>query len=335
MNIGLVFDLRSEYLAAGYSEEDTAEFDKEDTIEALRQGLISLGFQVEAVGSAKSLVAALAKGRRWDLVFNIAEGLFGPGREALVPALLDAWQIPYTFSDPLVMALCLDKAACKRFVRDLGLPTPDFALVRKEKDVAEVRLPYPLFAKPVAEGTGKGICAASRAADRKELAAICRVLLKRFHQPVLVEKYLPGREFTVGIVGTGELARPLGVMEVSLEAGAEPGAYSYSNKAGFEALVQYLPVEGPEADEASALALAVWRGLGCRDGGRVDLRQDAHGRPSFLEVNPLAGLNPRISDLPILCGLSGVSYQDLLRMIVQSALERLPQNPDQERRAKD
>ncbi len=334
MIVGLTFDLRSEYLAQGFGEEETAEFDKEDTIEALAGGLTALGFEVERVGSAKSLVRALAEGRRWDLVFNIAEGMFGPGREALVPALLDAWQIPYTFSDPLVMALCLDKAACKRVVRDLGLPTPDFAVVRTEKDAAKVGLPYPVFAKPVAEGTGKGVTAASRANDKKELAGVCRALLKRFRQPVLVEEYLPGREFTVGIVGTGELARPVGVMEVALSGAAEPGAYSYSNKANFEELVEYLPVEGPEAADARDLALAVWRGLGCRDGGRVDIRLDAQGRASFLEVNPLAGLNPVISDLPILCAMNGVAYQDLLGMIVQSALERLPVDPDRERGAR-
>jgi len=334
MIVGLTFDLRSEYLAQGFGEEETAEFDKEDTIEALAGGLTALGFEVERVGSARSLVRALSEGRRWDLVFNIAEGMFGPGREALVPALLDAWQIPYTFSDPLVMALCLDKAACKRVVRDLGLPTPDFALVRTEKDLAHMPLPYPVFAKPVAEGTGKGVTAASRANDRKELTSVCRALLKRFRQPVLVEEYLPGREFTVGIVGTGELARPVGVMEVALSASAEPGAYSYNNKANFEELVQYLPVDGPEAAEASCLALAVWRGLGCRDGGRVDIRLDARGNASFLEVNPLAGLNPVISDLPILCAMNGVAYQDLLGMIVQSALERLPVDPDRERRGR-
>jgi len=331
MIVGLVYDLRSEYLAQGYSEEQTAEFDKEDTIEALAQALASLGLEVERVGSAKSLVRALAGGRRWDLVFNIAEGMFGPGREALVPALLDAYEIPYTFSDPLVMALCLDKAACKRFVRDAGLPTPDFALVRTEKDIAQVRLPYPVFAKPVAEGTGKGVSAASRAADRKQLTASCRALLRRFQQPVLVERYLPGREFTVGIVGTGELARSVGIMEVSLSGSAELGAYSYSNKANFEEVVEYLPASGEAAIEAQDLALAVWRCLGCRDGGRVDIRQDAAGKASFMEVNPLAGLNPIISDLPILCRMNGVEYQDLLRMIMQSALERLPLAMDKER----
>ncbi|OGR39269.1 MAG: D-alanine--D-alanine ligase [Desulfovibrionales bacterium GWA2_65_9] len=334
MIVGLVYDLRSEYLAQGYSEEETAEFDKEDTIEALALALTSLDFAVERVGSAKSLVRALAEGRRWDLVFNIAEGVFGLGREALVPALLDAYRIPYTFSDPLVMALCLDKAACKRFVRDLGLPTPDFALVRTEKDIAHVRLPYPVFAKPVAEGTGKGVSAASRAGGRKQLTAICRALLKRFQQPVLVEQYLPGREFTVGIVGTGELARAVGIMEVVLSGSAEPGAYSYTNKANFEEVVEYLPVDDESATEAQDLALAVWRGLGCRDGGRVDIRLDAAGKASFLEVNPLAGLNPTISDLPILCRMNGILYQDLLRMIMQSALERLPRTPDKERRVR-
>jgi D-alanine-D-alanine ligase len=328
MNVGLVYDLRSERLAAGLCEAEAAEFGAEETIDALRLGLQALGFQVEAVGSAKSLAAALAKGRRWDLVFNTAEGLFGSGRKALVPALLDAWRIPYTFSDPLVMALCQDKAACKRVVRDLGLSTPDFALVRSEKDVADVRLPYPVFAKPVAEDTAKGACAAARAADRKELAVNCRVLLRRFKQPVLVEEYLPGREFCVGIVGTGELARPLGVMEVAVSGAADPGA------AGFADTVEYLPADGPAAQEAARLALDVWRGLGCRDGGRVDIRLDAQDHASFLEVNPLAGLNPKVSDLPILCSMNGVSHQDLLRMIVQSALERVPLDPDRERGAR-
>jgi D-alanine-D-alanine ligase len=334
MIVGLVYDLRSEYLAQGYSEEQTAEFDKEDTIEALALALTGLGLEVERVGSAKSLVCALAEGRRWDLVFNIAEGLFGPGREALVPALLDAYEIPYTFSDPLVMALCLDKAACKRFVRDAGLPTPDFALVRTEKDIAQVRLPYPVFAKPVAEGTGKGVSAASRAGDRKQLMAICRALLKRFQQPVLVEQYLPGREFTVGIVGTGELARAVGIMEVALSGAAELGAYSYTNKANFEEVVEYLPADDEAAIEAQDLALAVWRCLGCRDGGRVDIRLDAAGKASFMEVNPLAGLNPMISDLPIVCRMNGIQYQDLLRMIMQSALERLPLALDKERKVR-
>lgn len=340
MNVGLVYDLHSEYLAASCGEEAAADFDNTDCIEALNLGLQAMGFQVEAVGSAKSLAAALAKGHRWDLVFNTAQGLFGSGSEALAPALLDAWHIPYTFSEPLVMALCRNKEFCKRVARDLGLPTADFALVRTEKDIAHVRLPYPVFAKPLRATMRKGLdkgaaaCGAARADNRKELTSICRTLLKRFKQPILVEEHLSGREFTVGIAGTGELARPLGVMEVALSRGAESGAFPYSNKANLESMAEYLPVEGPEAEEAARLALDAWKGLGCRDGGQVDIRLDAEGRACLLAVEPLPGLNPKLSDLPILCSMNGVSFQDLLRMLVQSALERLPLDPDKERRAR-
>jgi D-alanine-D-alanine ligase len=321
MNVGLVYDLRSECPAAGYDEADTAAFAREDALEALIHGLTALGFQVEPVGSVTALVAALAKGRRWDLVFNTAEGCFGPGRSALAPALLDAYQIPYTFSDPLVMALCLDKAACKRFLRDLGLPTPDFALVRAETDIPGLPLPFPVFAKPVAAGAGKG--AAARAGDRRELAAVCRALLKRYRQPVLVETFLPGREFTVGIVGTGRAARALGALEVRLRPGAEANAYSYVNKERCEELIDYVLVRDAEAEAACALALEAWRGLGCRDGWRVDVKSDGSGRPHFIEVNPLAGIHPEHSDLPILCNQLGIPYADLIRWIVDSAKERV------------
>jgi D-alanine-D-alanine ligase len=186
-----------------------------------------------------------------------------------------------------------------------------------------VDLPYPLFAKPVAEGTGKGIGPASKAKNHRELRRVCRQLLERHRQPVLIETYLPGREFTVGIVGTGEAARSLGVIEVILLANAEEHAYSYENKENCEECVRYVLVDDDEAREAEEVALAAWRGLGCRDGGRVDLRSDGHGRPQFMEVNPLAGLHPEHSDLPILCNLRGIPYVDLIRDIVDSALERV------------
>jgi D-alanine-D-alanine ligase len=327
MKIGLVFDLQDWYLARGYSLEETAEFDREDTIEGIEQALAALGHETERVGNAFQLVEALAAGKRWDLVFNIAEGLYGPGREALVPALLDAYQIPYTFSDPLVLALTLDKAACKRFVRDLGLPTPDFAVVREPCEIAAVNLPYPLFAKPCTEGTGKGISGASKITSPEALQAVCRDLLARFRQPVLVETYLPGREFTVGLAGTGSKARSLGCMEVVFLERAEGAGYTYLNKKDFESRVEYRPADGPEARAAEDLALAAWRGLHCRDAGRIDIRLDAAGNPSFIEVNPLAGINPVISDLVILCGQRNVSYQDLIAMILDSALERLGSTP--------
>jgi len=323
MRVGLTYDLRQDYLAAGYSEEETAEFDRPDTIDAIEGALRALGHETDRIGHVKRLVERLAAGDRWDLVFNIAEGLYGVAREAQVPAILDAYAVPYTFSDPLVMALSLHKGMTKCVLRSLGVPTPDFAVVENESDIETVRLPFPLFAKPVAEGTGKGITSTSKIGSRDELAAVCRLLLKTYRQPVLVETFLPGREFTVGIVGTGAAAVALGVLEVVLLDGAEQAAYSYVNKERCEELVKYVLVDDEESAAAKDLALAAWRGLGCRDGGRVDLRADADGRPKFLEVNPLAGLHPEHSDLPILCTQLGIPYLELIRMIVQSAAKRI------------
>ncbi|HEY7495096.1 MAG TPA: ATP-grasp domain-containing protein [Candidatus Tectomicrobia bacterium] len=322
MKIGLTYDLRQEYLAAGYSEEETAEFDRLETIEALEQTLQRLGYATERIGHIQQLAARLVCGARWDMVFNIAEGLYGFGREAQVPALLDAYGIPYAFSDPLVLALALHKGMTKHVVRALGVPTPDFAVVETIHEIEQVRLPLPLFAKPVAEGASKGISAANKIHTHQELQAICQHLLHMHRQPVLVETFLPGREFTVGIVGTGSRARALGVMEIRCRNEAEPEVYSYANKALYTARVCYRLAEDPLAVRALEVALQAWDGIGCRDGGRVDLRCDAYDTPYFLEVNPLPGLHPEHSDLPILCRLMGISYAELIRRIMASALER-------------
>lgn len=322
MKVGLTYNLRQDYLDMGFSEAETAEFDSPKTIAGLESALCGLGLSTERIGGLEKLAPALAQGRRWDLVFNIAEGLYGYGREAQVPALLDAWRIPYTFSDPLVLSLTLHKGLTKRVVRDLGINTPDFAMVEEPADIGRVDLPFPLFAKPVAEGTSKGVTGASRIRNREELGRACRLLLREFRQPVLVETYLPGREFTVGLAGTGRAARVLGVAEVLLGEKAEPGVYSYANKEHYEDRVTYALVADAAATAAADLALAAWKGLSCRDGGRVDVRLDERGHASFIEVNPLPGLNPERSDLPILCGLAGVTYRELIAMIVDSALDR-------------
>ena len=322
MRVGITYDLREDYLALGYSEDQVAEFDSPRTVEGIEDALVNMGLATDRIGSLPSLVARLAAGERWDLVFNIAEGMNGFGRESQVPALLDYYGVPYTFSDPLTLALTLHKGMTKRVVRDLGLATADFAVVEELGQLDRLRLPYPLFAKPVAEGTGRGIGAASRAESPAELSGLCRTLLAEYHQPVLVETYLPGRELTVGVAGTGGKAQVLGVMEVILKSGADQAAYSYRNKELCDTLVEYRRVEGPLALASGELALAAWRGLGCRDGGRVDLRCDRDGKPNFLEVNPLAGLHPEHSDLPILCGLEGIGYQELVERIIASALER-------------
>ena len=321
--VGMTYDLRTDYLREGFSEEETAEFDQPATIDAIEETLQSLGYRTERIGHVRALAKRLVSGASWDLVFNIAEGLRGYGREAQVPCLLDAYGIPYVFSDPLTLSLTLHKGMAKRVIRDLGIPTPDFAVVADAAEIPGVRLPFPLFVKPVSEGTGKGIDAKSIVRDAGELDRRCRLLLETFSQPVLVETYLPGREFTVGIVGTGRKARVIAVMEVLLRDTAEKGVYSLMNKEYCEEHVDYRLVAGAEAERVSAVALAAWRGLECRDGGRLDIRADASGAPHFLEVNPLAGLHPTHSDLPILATLAGVSYRELIGLIMASAEERV------------
>ena len=323
MTVGLTYDLRSAYLKEGYSEEETAEFDRDDTIDSIENTLKELCYQTDRIGHVRQLASRLAKGDRWDIVFNIAEGMFGIAREAQIPALLDAYNIPCVFSDALVLALSLHKGMCKHVIRDCSIPTPEFKVVNDVSDIDKVKLPMPLFAKPIAEGTGKGVDGNSKVNSMKELKTLCGDLLIKYKQPVLVETFLPGREFTVGIVGTGYEAKSVGVLEVVLKGDAEPDAYSYVNKEKCEELVQYILVKDKIAKECEKVALDSWRALGCRDGGRVDVRLDDKGVPNFLEVNPLAGLHPLHSDLPILSTLNGIAYKDLIKMIMDSAVKRV------------
>jgi D-alanine-D-alanine ligase len=234
MRIGITYDLCEDYALQGYDEEETVEFDCVETITAIELALSSLGHATDRIGHARALIHRLGQGDRWDLVFNIAEGLHGFGRQALVPALLDSYEMPYTFSDPLTLSMTLHKGMAKHVARDLGIPTPDFEIIRFLTDLEKVALPFPLFVKPIAEGTSKGIGQQSKVRDRSELRSQCEHLLARYRQPALVETSLPGRELTVGILGTGDSSHALGVMEILLQEEAEPEVYSYANKKHYE-----------------------------------------------------------------------------------------------------
>jgi D-alanine-D-alanine ligase len=324
VRIGLTYDLKDDYLALGYAEHEVAEFDSPATIAALEDALRAAGHDVERVGHVRSLAAKLVAGWRCDLVFNVAEGVAGFGRESQVPALLEVYGIPYTFSDPLVCALTLHKGMAKHVARGCGVPTPNFVLVGTPAEAAAVELPLPLFAKPVAEGSSKGVTGKSLVTSRAALVEVCSELLERYRQPVIVEEYLSGREFTVGVLGTGVTARALGTLEVVLLEGADAGVYSYRNKTQWESIVKYGLLEpSPLRAEVEAVALATWRCLGCRDAGRVDVRLDGAGRPQMLEVNPLAGLAPGYSDLPNMAEMAGMTYSALIAEILRCTLARL------------
>jgi D-alanine-D-alanine ligase len=323
VKVGITYDLREDYLKQGYSLEETAEFDHHDTIDAIEQAVQKEGFETEKVGNIKALCQHLVAGKSWDIVFNICEGYYGIGREAQVPALLDAYNIPYVFSDPLVMSLTLHKGMTKAVIRNAKIPTADFFVVRSPDEIKKVTLPYPLFIKPVAEGTGKGITGKSVIENYHQLEEMTTYLLSTFKQPVLVEKFLSGREFTVGVIGTGNEAHSIGLMEVILKQNAEKNVYSYFNKEEYETVVEYVLVDDEIAEDCKGIAVDSWRALGCQDGGRVDIRCDEKGIPNFIEVNPLAGLHPINSDLPILARKNGISYQKLIGMIMESAVKKL------------
>ena len=318
MRVGLTYDLKDDYIAQGFSDEEAGEFDAAVTIDALEVAICANGHEVERIGSIRALVAALAAGRRWDLVFNLCEGVSGIAREAQVPALLEAYGIPFTFSTADVLTVAMDKALAKLVVRQAGINTPDFAVVRSARDLRGVNLPFPLFVKPLAEGTSKGVQETSRVADRQALAAKCLEVLKTYHQPALVETYLPGREFTVGLLGAGAGARVIGVAEVTFKPGGDPSAYSYRNK--MDAYDVLTLASDEVAVAAGAVALAAWRALGCRDAGRIDIRCDAEGEPAFIEVNPLAGLRPDWSELTVLAEQAGMPYVALIGAILTEAI---------------
>ncbi len=324
LRIGLAYDLKGDYLAAGYSELDVMEFDDEEVIAALAKAMAELGYDVERLGRGVEVARRLVAGQRWDLVVSIAEGLNGRCREAQVPALCELFDQPYAFSDPLTCAATLDKAVAKRIVRDHALPTAPFAVLRGPEDVTQLdALPLPLFLKPLAEGSSKGITGGSLVHSRHEAAQRCRELWAALDQPVLAEQFLPGREVTVGVVGNGPGMRVVGAMEVIFTERAELPAYTTVNKAEYETRVEYRLMAGDAfAEQACGLALAVARALECRDVARVDLRADEHGVLHFVEVNPLPGLHPVRSDLPIMARLAGVEYRELVGEILAAARQR-------------
>jgi D-alanine-D-alanine ligase len=319
MIVGITFDLRSWYLDHGYTMAETAEFDKEETIVAIEDSLTKMGFQTDRIGNIFELTHRLSHGNRWDLVFNISEGLYGDGRESVVPALLDQYRVPYVFSGPVIMGLSLNKYLARIAVAAAGVPVSPGIIITDPDHIDDSGLVYPLFVKPVSEGTGKGITERSKVNNRNELVSLVRELIRDHKQPALAEEYLPGREFTVGVTGSGREASAIGGMEVICKDGLP---YSVEVKENYENFVTYRPIDPELRDECYEVAVNAWNALMAVDGGRVDLKADRHGRICFIEANPLAGLNPVHSDLPILSRMSGVEYQELMEKIVKSAVRR-------------
>jgi D-alanine-D-alanine ligase len=218
------------------------------------------------------------------------------------------------------MGISLNKHIAKLVVSAAGVPVSNGCLISRIEELENCKLEFPLFVKPVSEGTGKGITSKSLVSTTAELRTMVEWVLNEFHQPALVEEYLPGREFTVGIIGRGNEAVAIGGMEVIC---SDNLPYSVEVKENYQNFCTYKALDEDITEECKSVALAAWKALDAVDGGRVDLKADNKGRICFIEANPLAGLNPVHSDLPILARFYGIQYQQLMEMIMQAAQKRV------------
>jgi len=326
MKVGLAFDLMDTFVPSPGDPPDAArEWDSEETVGLLEEAIRSLGHKVVRLGGGTDIIHLAAAGPLGvEIVFNICEGRDGRSREAQVPAILDLLRIPYTGSDPLTMTVSLDKGIAKRLLRERGVPTPDFAVLDDPDRVEFLHLRYPVFAKPLHEGTGKGIASASVLRTSKALADRVAFIVSAYRQPALVEEHLPGREFTVGVLGNG-CPEAIGTMEILVTDPEEDGIYSSSSKSEWEMKVRYkynADIEAHLRARVEEVAVAAYTALQCRDFGRVDIRCDAAGQPNVMEVNPLAGLSPLHSDLCFIARESGISYRELIGRILEEACRR-------------
>lgn len=308
------------------SDDRFAEWDEPGTIEAVRSALAEI-HEVTPVEADEDFYERI-RGLRPEIVFNIAEGLNGVSREAQVPAILDMLGIPYSGSDPLTLALCLDKSRTKEVLAHYRVPTPMFHLVHEMDDLRGIDLSLPAMVKPLHEGSSKGIFDASLARTAAALGKAVEKILFDYRQPALIEEYLPGREFTVGIIGNGGDIRVLPAVEInfsSLPEGVNP-IYSYEAKWLWDTIENPLEIyECPASlepaleKEISFVCERAYRILRCRDWSRIDVRLDTAGRPNIIEVNPLPGILPNPADnscLPKAARAAGIPYNEL----IQSAL---------------
>jgi len=333
LDIGIAADLRPEVKTRAGAprlvpEDRFEEYDSPATVEAIAGALSERGHRPRFLGGGRRFLQEVLT-RPPELVFNMAEGFGTRSREAHVPAVCEMLGVPFTGSDPLTLAATLDKAVAKRLVASAGLATPRFAVLESADDLSGIS--FPCIAKPLREGSSMGIRRGSRVDDAGVLAEEVERLLADYQEPVLVEEFLPGAEFTVGVLGEGAGARALGVMEIE-PLGVPLGDFVYSLevKRNFRREVIYhVPPRRPASlvRAIEELAIASVRALGCRDLCRVDVRLGADGAPRFLEANPLPGLAPGTSDVVILAELAGIPYVDLIDRVVKTALARLGRSP--------
>jgi len=325
--VGLTYNLKRVPTNHNGEHDQDAEYDSVETIDAIAGAIESYGHEVIKLEATSDLPSRIDR-LDLDFVFNMAEGLQGRNRESQIPAILELYGIPYVGSDPATLSISLDKGLAKRMVREAGIATPDFVLLRTGKEKLPKTLQFPLILKPAFEGSSKGVMPVNVVKDEETLRAVSKELIEKYQQPVLVEDFLSGREFTVGLLGEWR-PKTLPVMEIVFKNKSEEfHVYSYTHKQAANPHVYYdVPAKIDMALQRNIERVAknVFTTLGCRDVARVDLRLDEKGTVHFIECNPLPGLTPDWSDLCLAAKAAGMDYRTLIGEIMAPVIKRVKQ----------
>lgn len=327
-----ITDVSTQIAEKSTSADTYAEWDTIETVTAVRDAL-ALRHSVTMIEADEDAFEKL-RGRRPEIVFNIAEGQFGVSREAQIPAMLEMLNIPYSGSDALTLAVCLDKSRAKEILSYYKIPTAKFSVLYSLADLAALRTNFPCMVKPLNEGSSKGIFDASLVRNQKELQAQVENVLVTYNEPVIVEEFLPGREFTVAMLGNGDDARALPIVEIkfdSLPKGVNP-IYSFEAKWIWDQASNPLDIfECPARltpalnDSIVKLCKDAYKVLRCRDWSRIDVRLDKNGVPNIIEINPLPGILPKPEDnscYPKAARAAGMSYDEMLNRVLDEACKR-------------
>ena len=324
LRVGITYNLKKGIESE--IEDVEAEYDSIDTVHAIRDVFMSAGIEVILLEADAVLVEKL-KEAKVDIVFNIAEGINGRGREGQIPALLNYFGIPFSGSDETTLCMALDKSLTKRYISTFHIKSPLSQVISGTDYKLDKRIRFPLIIKPNSEGSSKGISDLAIVNDEDQLKMIVSKNLQSYKEPMLAEEYIAGREFTVGIIGNGSEMHVFEPMEISfLDSSREKQIYSYDVKKNYKKYVEYKCP--PDIDPAlikkmKAIAAKIYIALECRDFSRMDFRMTEKGEIYFIEINPLPGLAPGYSDYPMLAGFCGVEYNELVLTVLKSALKRL------------
>lgn len=309
-----------------------AEWDTIETIHAVRDAL-SLRHTVTLIEANDDSFVSL-RTMKPDIVFNIAEGRYGASREAQIPAILDMLNIPYTGSDPLTLGICLDKSRAKEILSYYGIPTPRFTVISSLSELQTLNFPVPAMVKPLFEGSSKGIFDSSLVHTDADLKKQVQNVIEQYEEPALVEEFLPGREFTVAMLGNGNDVKVLPIVEIkfdSLPDGVNP-IYSYEAKWIWDQSSNPLEIFECPAKideklqfEIDEICKKTYNTLRCKDWSRIDVRLDKNSKPGIIEINPLPGILPKIEDnscYPKAARMAGLNYQEMLNAVLDAACKR-------------